>query len=337
MLMRLIVNEPGMFVGTRGGMITVYKEKRKVLEISVSKINFIAVLTRGASFSSALIRLTSKHNIPIIFYSPYGIPLTICKSFASGAIALRKSQYRLQQSLESLKLTKAFAVGKVLNQYSLLYSMAKNRAKSDPQLAKELYTGAREIRDVGEKISNLESGSLEKGRKDVINLEAEAAQIYWENVAKALSKIIEFPGRRKRFENPKDPVNVALNYLYTILAGECSLYLEICGLDPYAGFLHVDSSRRPALAMDLMEEFRQQVVDRVVFKAAFERKLDNILEGDRLKRDARLQLYRTYVERVNTKVTFSNRSLPIQDHIFLQARRIGENIMGREEYTPFIL
>ncbi|MCX8189557.1 MAG: CRISPR-associated endonuclease Cas1 [Nitrososphaeria archaeon] len=335
--MRLIVNEPGTFVGTRGGMITVYREKKKVLEVSVSKINFIVVLTRGASFSSALIRLVSRHNIPIIFYSPYGTPIAICKGFASGAVELRKKQYRLKQSLEGLKLAKAFALGKILNQYSLLYSMAKNRASSDPHLAKELYASAREIRSLGEKVSSLENEDIEKGRKDIMNLEAEAAQMYWENVSKALSKIIEFPGRKKRFENPKDPVNISLNYLYTILAGECSLYLEVCGLDPYAGFLHTDSSRRPALAMDLMEEFRQQVVDRVVFKAAFERKLDNVLEEDRLKRDARIQLYRSYVERINTKVTFSNRSLPLQDHIFLQARRIAEHVMGREEYKPFIL
>lgn len=335
--MRLIVNEPGTFVGTRGGMITVYREKRKVLEVSVSKINFIAVLTRGASFSSALIRLVSKHNIPIIFYSPYGTPVSICKGFTSGAIELRKRQYMLQKSLDGLKLTKAFALGKILNQYSLLYSMAKNRASSNPQLAKELYASAKEIRNLGEKVSGLEKGDVEEGRRDIMNIEAEAAQIYWENIAKALSKIIDFPGRRKRFENPKDPVNISLNYLYTILAGECSLYLEICGLDPYAGFLHADSSRRPALAMDLMEEFRQQVVDRIVFKAAFERRLDDVLEGDRLKRDARIQLYRAYVERVNTKVTFLNRSLPLQDHMLLQARRVGEHIMGREEYKPFVL
>jgi len=335
--MRLVVNEPGTFVGTRGGMITVYRKKSKVLEVPVSKVNFIIVLTRGASFSSALARLLSKHNIPIIFYSPYGTPLSICKSFTTGTVTLRKRQYRLQENVSGLKLTKSFALGKVLNQYSLLYSMAKNRAKSDPQLAKELYNVAREIKGVGEKIEKVEGPDFESSRKEVMSLEAEAAQAYWESVAKALSKVIEFPGRRKRFENPTDPVNISLNYLYTILAGECSLYLEVCGLDPYAGFLHVDSPRRPALAMDLMEEFRQPIVDRVVFKAAFEKRLDNIVENGRLKREARIMLYKAYVERLKTKVTFLNRSLPLEDHIFLQARRIGEHVMGREEYKPFIL
>ncbi|MGB9727728.1 MAG: CRISPR-associated endonuclease Cas1 [Nitrososphaeria archaeon] len=335
--MRLIVNEPGTFVGTRSGMITVYRTRKKVLEVPVSKINFIIVLTRGASFSSALTRLVAKHNIPIIFYSPYGTPYSVCKGFTGGAISLRKRQYKVQETFDGLKLAKSFASGKTLNQYSLLYSMAKNRSKSDPQLAKELYSLAREVKCFSEKIQSLEGDDFEGLRKEIINLEAECAQLYWEGVAKALAKVIEFPGRRKRFEKPTDPVNISLNYLYTILAGECCLYLEICGLDPYAGYLHADSPRRPALAMDLMEEFRQPVVDRVVFKAAFEKKLDNIIEGFRLKRDARIMLYKAYVERMNTKVTFSNRCLPIQDHIFLQARRVTEHVMGREEYKPFVL
>ncbi|WEU40294.1 MAG: CRISPR-associated endonuclease Cas1 [Candidatus Odinarchaeum yellowstonii] len=335
--MRLVVNEPGSFIGTKNGMITVYKSGEKILEVPIPKINFIIVLTRGASFSSALVKLLAKHNIPIIFYSPLGYPISICKSFITGSIELRKNQYKLKETVKGIKLASLFAQGKTLNQYSILYSMAKNRTISDPQLSKELYKVAREIKQISEQIIKLGAEKTEKNIQSIINLEAEAAKLYWGILPKPLSKVIEFPGRKKRFENPTDPVNISLNYLYTILGGECSLYLELCGLDPYAGFLHADTPRRPALAMDLMEEFRQQIVDRVVFKAVFERKLDNILENNRLKREARLMLYKLYTERINTKVTFLNRSLPIQDHIFLQARRIGEYIMGRQEYKPFIL
>ncbi|MGQ9782286.1 MAG: CRISPR-associated endonuclease Cas1, partial [Nitrososphaeria archaeon] len=318
-----------------GGMITVYKKREKVLEVSTPKIDLVIVLTRGASFSSALLGLLLKHQIPLIFYSSYGIPLAICKGFTSGSIKLRKHQYKAQENKVGIKLAKAFATGKMLNQYSLLYSMAKNRASSDPQLAKELYEKAREIRNECSTVFKLEGETANSVRGNIMNIEAEAAQLYWEAVTKALSKVITFPGRKKRFENPSDPVNIALNYLYTILAGECWMYVEASGLDPFSGFLHSDSPRRPALAMDLIEEFRQPVVDRVVFKAVFERKLDNIIEGNRLKREARLMLYKMYAERLAKKVTFSNRCIPIQDHILLQARRIGGHIMEREEYTPF--
>ena len=333
--MRLVVNEPGLFLGTRGGVITVSKGGEKKLEVPVAKVDVVVVLTRGASFSSALIRLLSKHSVPVVFYSPFGLPVSICRGLTAGSVALRKKQYEVQGSEAGFRLAKQFAEGKLLNQASLLYSMARNREVSDPPLAKRLLEACRLVKDVVRRVRELDVGK--GGREEVIRLEAEAAKIYWDGVKQALSKVVDFPGRRKRFESPSDPVNVSLNYLYRVLAGECLVNVEACGLDPYAGFLHADSPRRPALVMDVMEEFRQQVVDRVVFRLAFERKLDGIVEGRRLRREARMMLYKAFAERLNTSVTFLNRSLPISEHILLQVRRLCEYIMGRSEYTPFVL
>ncbi|MEM3386190.1 MAG: CRISPR-associated endonuclease Cas1 [Nitrososphaerales archaeon] len=336
--MRLVVNEPGLFVGTRGGMITVQKKGERVLEVPVAKVDAVVVLTRGASFSSALMRLLSKHNVPLVFYSSHGLPLLVCRGLTAGSVMLRKKQYEAQGKVVGLKLAKLFAAGKMFNQSSLLYSMARNREVSDPPLAKLLHEAVRSVRSVLRRLEELccEDGA-DKVREEILRLEAEAARVYWDGVRQALLKVVDFPGRRKRFEDPSDPVNVSLNYLYRVLAGECYLNVEICGLDPYAGFLHTDSPRRPALVMDLMEEFRQQVVDRVVFRLAFERKLSDVLEGRWLKRDARMILYRAFAERLNTSVTFSERSLPISEHMLLQTRRVAEHIMGRFEYVPFTL
>jgi len=336
--LRLIVNEPGIFVGTRGGMITVSKRGEKRLEVPVAKVDTVIVLTRGASFSSALMRLLSKHSIPMVFYSHLGVPLAICKGFTAGSISLRKKQYEAQSGEVGFGLAKLFALGKVLNQSSLLYSMARNREVSDPPLARLLHEATRAVKDTARMLEGLGLDMGSDGvRKEIVKLEAEAAKVYWEGVKQALSKVIDFPGRRKRFENPFDPVNISLNYLYRVLAGECLLHVEACGLDPYAGFLHVDSPRRPALVMDVMEEFRQQVVDRVVFRLAFEKRLDGIVEGNWLKREARMMLYKAFAERLNTSITFQSRSLPISEHMLLQARRVAEHIMGRCDYTPFVL
>ncbi len=332
------MNEPGLFVGTRGGMITVQKKGERVVEVPVAKVDAVVVLTRGASFSSALMRLLSKHNVPLVFYSSHGLPLLVCRGLTAGSVMLRKKQYEAQGKVVGLKLAKLFAAGKMFNQSSLLYSMARNREVSDPPLAKLLHEAVRSVRSVLRRLEELccEDGA-DKVREEILRLEAEAARVYWDGVRQALLKVVDFPGRRKRFEDPSDPVNVSLNYLYRVLAGECYLNVEICGLDPYAGFLHTDSPRRPALVMDLMEEFRQQVVDRVVFRLAFERKLSDVLEGRWLKRDARMILYRAFAERLNTSVTFSERSLPISEHMLLQTRRVAEHIMGRFEYVPFTL
>jgi CRISPR-associated protein Cas1 len=297
--MRLVINEPGLFIGTKSGMIIVYKKRQKVLEVPVSKINLVTVLTRGASFSSALLRLLLKHNIPIIFYSSYGKPIAQFKGFTSGSIELRKKQYEAKEKEKGVKLAKAFAKGKILNQYNLLYSMARNRSKSNPQLAKELYEITKEIRYMAEEIEKIDGKCVSDVQKDIINIEAEVAKIYWEGIAKAISNVIYFPGRKKRFENPSDPINISLNYLYSILAGECWINIEIHGLDAFAGFLHSDSPRRPALVMDLIEEFRQPIVDRIVFKMIYEKKIDeSIIENNRLKRECKGCGYYSFCKRL---------------------------------------
>jgi CRISPR-associated protein Cas1 len=150
---------------------------------------------------------------------------------------------------------------------------------------------------------------------------------------------IEFPGRRKRFESPEDPVNIMLNFCYGLLASEVWLAVDNSGLDPYAGFLHVDSPRRPALVMDILEEFRQPVADRVVLRLISSLKnFQSIIEGRKLKRDVRFQVVKAFSSRLSETITFSGRTLPFSSHIFLQPRRISEFILGRSpDYIPFTL
>lgn len=120
-----------------------------------------------------------------------------------------------------------------------------------------------------------------------------------------------------------------------MLASTVWLAVEATPLDPYVGFLHADSSRRPALVMDLMEEFRQPVVDRVVFRLAREGLAGFVREG-RLTREGRGRLLRELASRLKTRITISSVCRPIEDHIFLQARKICRFLMGKTaEYVPF--
>ncbi len=103
------------------------------------------------------------------------------------------------------------------------------------------------------------------------------------------ARYVEFPKRMKRFDMPKDPVNVFLNYGYGLLASDVWMAVEHSALEPYAGFLHKDSPRRPALIMDLMEEFRQPVVDRVVLRlvSGLKEKTKSLVEDGRLSQEGR--------------------------------------------------
>ncbi|MEM2613865.1 MAG: CRISPR-associated endonuclease Cas1 [Nitrososphaerota archaeon] len=337
-LKRLVINEPGLFIGVRRGMVTVKRRGEEILEVSPSNISQVVVLTRGAILSSALIRLLARHKVDLVVYSGLGYPIAkLSSSRSSGSIKLRKAQYRAQDTSTGAYLAKRFAWAKVVNQKSILREAGRNR--SDMELSKRLIEMSKAISNIAVMISSVEGSSANSVRSEVMRLEAEAAEIYWQGFRLLLPENLDFPGRRKRFESPEDPVNIMLNFCYGLLASEVWLAVDASGLDSFSGFLHADSPRRPALVMDIMEEFRQPVVDRVVLRLASSLKSPkSIIEGRRLKREFRFQIVKAFSERLAETLTFHGRTLPLSSHIFLQPKRIADFILERSpSYTPFTL
>ena len=335
--MRLVLNKPGIFVGTRRGMIVVKEGGRKIAEVAPPQISRIVVTTRGATFSSALLRLIARHKIPLIVLSGTGFPAVKLSSVRGGAVKLKKRQYEAQSSWKALYLAKRMAWGKVVNQKTLLYHAAKSRRRSQPEVAETLLAMAREISAVADRLRSLEANFADKGRAEIMRLEAEAAEVYWRGFRLLLPEGVEFTGRRKRFDKPKDPVNVMLNYCYGLLASEVLLAVEYAGLEPFIGFLHKDSSRRPALVMDLMEEFRQPVVDRVILRLLRSVDPGRLVEDERLTRKGRFELVKAFYGRLDERFTFRNRCLPVGDHILLQARRLAMFLLDKApSYDPFV-
>lgn len=334
--MRLVLNKPGIFVGTRKGMIVVKEGGKKIAEVAPPEITRVVVTTRGATLSSAFLRLVARHRIPLIVLSGTGFPAVKLSYVRGGAVKLKKKQYEAQSSYKALYLAKRMAWGKAVNQKTLLYHAAKSKKRSQPEVAEELLEMAREISSIADRIRTLEANFIDRARVEIMRLEAEAAEIYWQGFRLLLPKEVEFLGRRKRFDKPKDPVNVMLNYCYGLLASEVLLAVEYAGLEPFIGFLHKDSSRRPALVMDLMEEFRQPIVDRAVLRLLRSVKPSQLVEDEKLTRKGRFELVKTFYNRLDEHFTFRNRCLPISDHILLQARRLAMFLMDRApSYDPF--
>ena len=319
-------------------MIVVERRGEKMLEVSPSNISQVTILTRGAALSSALLRLLARHRVDLVVYSGFGYPVAkLSSTRSSGSIRLRKMQYKAQNDETGAYLAKRFAWAKVVNQKAILREAGKNR--KDLDLSRKLLDLSKSISGIAGIIADIKGDSAETVRKEVMRLEAEAAEIYWQGFKMMLPDDVDFPGRRKRFDFPEDPVNIMLNFCYGLLASEVWLAVDSSGLDSYAGFLHADSPRRPALVMDLMEEFRQPIADRVVLRLSSSIKdPSSILEGRRLKREARFQIVKAFSERLSESLTFSGRNLPLSSHIFLQIRRVAEFLLGRSsDYLPFTL
>ncbi len=134
----------------------------------------------------------------------------------------------------------------------------------------------------------------------------------------------------------KDPVNSCLNYAYGILYGQIERCLVLAGLDPYAGFLHVDRPGKPSLCLDFIEEFRPVVVDRTVigmFNKGFQVEFD---EHQRLTRETRRLLAEKIQERLDSSVPYEGKRFPLQAVIQSQARHLATFLRReREQYEPF--
>lgn len=333
-LLKLIINEPGSFVGVKAGRISVRKNGKVISEVAAPLVEQVIITTRGASFSSALLKLLASHHVQLFFLSGYGFPIARLVTGSQGSVMLRHIQYSSQENETAFNLARLFVSAKINNQAVLLGSAGRNREDTRADTAKVLLDMSR---DVKEHLRMVEFLKYDAGwRKKLMSIEADASEIYWRGVAKILEEYIEFPGRKKRFDEPADPANIMLNYGYSFLASHMWMSVESVGLDPYAGFLHVDSPRRPALVMDMIEEFRQPVVDRAVFRIIVEKKGNIKLEGKKLSRESRIHLLKTISQRLEQKVTFENRCFPIESHITFQARRLAETVMGRDTYVPYM-
>jgi len=336
---RLIINDYGVFIGIKGDRVIVKKDSEKVVEIAAGNISQVIIASRGVSMSSAFLRLMLKHRVDFVLLSGFGAPLGRLISRKGGAIELRKNQIQAQNDERGKYLTKQFAKGKLVNQSNLLKSLAKNRRSTKPELASKLEEASRVVLGFINTIEQMDVNlPADRFRAEVMSAEARGADSYWEAIGLVFNEYVEFPRRMKRFDMPKDPVNILLNYGYGLLASDVWMAVEHSSLEPYAGFLHKDSPRRPALVMDLMEEFRQPIVDRIVLRllSSFKEKVTGFVEDGRLTQEGRRIMIQEFSKRMDEKVTFMNRVLPLEAHIYIQTRRLSEFLMRRaSSYTPY--
>ena len=171
---------------------------------------------------------------------------------------LRRKQYRMADSLpDCTKLSSRFIIGKLSNCRSVV-----RRYESDyPDLAKR--NDSKHVRN--ELASGIIRLSKTQSLEEVRGIEGEMARLYFsffDHMILTHKDSFYMTGRTRR--PPLDKVNALLSFFYTLLSHETKSALETVGLDPYVGFLHWDRPGRASLSLDLMEEFRPYMVDRLV-------------------------------------------------------------------------
>lgn len=335
MVRRLILDGYGYYIGKRKGMLIISKGGEKK-SISVGNISCIIANVSGISFSGDALRLLLKNNIQLILLSR-DIPIGKIQPIGrGGSIKLKKEQIKAQEDHRGDFIRWIIVINKIRNQLNLLKRIRKTKLRSNRETAEKI---ALYIPKIMEVLNHIENYGPSNNKQLYISKEAEASKYYWEALSLVIPNEVGYDGkRRKRYDNPEDSFNISLNYLYTILASEVWFAIELSGLDPYIGYLHEDSSRRPSLVMDLMEEFRQPVVDRALINMfTTTNEWRTLLNQDkRLSEEGRKKLLKTFYEQLKTKTTFMDRSIPLSGHIHLQPYRLAKYIMKyTNTYQPY--
>lgn len=223
----------------------------------------------GAIFiSPALMAACAAAGITIVLLDRNGRFQARVEGAVTGNVLLRRAQYRASDRPE--EIVRSIVIGKVANQRSVLMRSLRDYG---PDYSDEAHNAISFVADRLARILRrieLSDDTLDRLRGS----EGEAANLYFsvfDHLIRSPDAEMRWKGRSRR--PPLDPVNALLSFLYTLLTHDCRSACESVGLDPAVGFLHRDRPGRPSLALDLMEEMRPILADRLALSLINRRQL----------------------------------------------------------------
>ncbi|MBR3222829.1 MAG: type I-C CRISPR-associated endonuclease Cas1 [Kiritimatiellae bacterium] len=254
LLNTLYVQTQGTYLRREGETVVAEKDGEVKLRLPIHTLQGI-VAFGNVMASPFLLGLCAERGVCVSFLTESGRFLARVEGPVSGNVLLRLAQMRAyEDKAKKGGIARNFLIGKLMNARNVLMRRIRDHGPSVL-----LANAVEKIVDVLRRVKD-SAPDAERLR----GLEGEAGAVYFGCfnellVAQRESFSIESRNRRP----PLDPMNALLSYLYTLLAHDCRGALEGVGLDPQIGFLHEVRPGRPSLALDLMEEFRAVLVDRV--------------------------------------------------------------------------
>lgn len=335
--MELIVEGRGTFLGKHQGRLRVTREQKTVTEVPLIHLERVLVIDSGVAVSSDVVRVCSEEGIPIHFLGSRGNAIaSLYSAGLTGTVLTRRSQLLAYENVAGVTLAKAFIAGKLENSANLLRYMGKYRKETEPALHEEMMLVAFEMRDYLHELEQTRAERVEDIREQLMSIEGRAAQKYWATIGRIIPPELNWPGRETR--GATDPFNSILNYGYGILYGQVEQAITLAGLDPYAGFLHADRPGKPSLVLDLIEEFRQAVVDRTIIGMVNKRFAVEQDDEHRLSETTRKKIAEKVLERLEeSSELYEKKRQALRFILQSQARHMALFLRGeRERYESFV-
>jgi CRISPR-associated endonuclease Cas1 len=318
----------GQTVRKRGERLEIWSRTEKTAEAKLREISQIS-LFGGASITTPALSEILQRGIPVCHFSYGGWFYGMSQGTFHKNIELRIQQYKLaDDSIRSLQIARQLINGKIRNCRTLL-------RRNDSDIPKDYLIT----------LNRLAKDALDAAAPEILlGIEGASAQIYFSrfnDLLKIENSRIFFENRNKR--PPKDPVNAVLSYLYGVMVKEFFVTLLSAGFDPYLGFFHRPRYGRPALALDLMEEFRPLLADSTALTLfnngeLTEKDFINRGVGVSLTPKGKKTVIAGYERRMNTEITHPIFGYKVSYRRILevQTRLLSRVVLGEiDEYPPF--
>jgi CRISPR-associated protein Cas1 len=292
--------------------------------------------------SPALMHACAEAGITMSFVDPTGRFLARVEGPRSGNVLLRRAQYRhADDDAKTLGVLRSIVSAKAANQRTVLKRAVRDHGQRLGQAASaEIDAATARLAFIAKDVLSVSTADVARGR------EGEAAALYFsvfDHLVLAEKPALQFNGRSRR--PPMDRINALLSFFYAMLGHDCRSALEAHGLDPQVGFLHADRPGRPSLALDLMEDLRPVLADRLTLSLVNRAQLtadDFVVEeagGVRLTDNGRRQALVAWQERKRESVRhpFFDESVPLGLFPYLQAQLMARHIRGELDGYPALI
>lgn len=334
----LVIEDFGVFVGKHSERLRVSLKGEVKVEAPLLYLRQVIVKGRGVSLSTDLLLACAERGIAVHVVG-YQAGASLYTDGLTGTVQTRRSQLLAYDDTRGVELAIAIAQAKLRNQAGLLRYHARSRKQTAPDTSQELKVIAAEVDDHQAELDDLAgrgASAISDLRPALLSIEGRAAQRYWKGVKCLVPGELNWEGRRHR--GARDAFNSALNYGYAILARQVEQAIVLAGLDPFAGFVHVDRPGKPSLTLDLIEEFRQAVVDRVVLGMVNRSVALPMTDTGMLQDEARKALAHAVIGRIEESAEpYEGKRRTLREIIQSQARHIATVLRGqRPQHQGFV-
>lgn len=248
----IYIKEQGAYIKKADRRIKVEKNGRELADIPLHTISSLSVMG-NVQITTQTLHMLMKEGIDVSFFTYSGNYVGQIAAESSKNIFLRFAQYESYQNIETrMQLAKTIVRNKVNNQMEIIRQFNWKGAEYD-------YT-----KDITQMQNHLMSLDEKTTSNEIMGVEGICSAVYFTCYGHMFKCRVKFDGRNRR--PPKDPINIILSLAYTLLTKEVAAVLASESFEPYLGFLHGIRYGRKSLSLDIVEEFRQPVVDRLVLR-----------------------------------------------------------------------